>query len=492
MLTELIRDPSSLAVLVALPMAAAFGGAWAARRSLRAKPADPAGRRAPAIDPITGLPGREQFESTLAEREATAERVGSELCVLSAGLDGFRLVNDSHGRAFGDRVLRAAAQRVRELCGSSAPLGRVGGDEFALAFVASREAGEVLARRIAESFGEALQVDGRSIFVGISIGISVSPDHGSGPRLLGNAAAAMRAVKRSGGGTHALFDPRIDAQHREEFAIARELRQAIAKRELELLYQPKIDAASLQVTAVEALLRWRHPTLGVVSPTRFIPIAERHGMIESIGNWVLDTALKQAAAWREAGLRMRVAINVSGYQMRQDDFAVCLEKGLKKHRLQPGRFTCEITESVAMEDTAVTRRAFARLSKIGVHVSIDDFGTGYSSLAALRRLPAQELKIDQAFVTDIVHSDEARAIVRAVIDMARALDLEVVAEGVENEAQRDLLVRLGCDKLQGYLFAKPMSARAIAIWAADEPTEAAQSFRPSLFRESLLGEAAPI
>jgi EAL domain-containing protein (putative c-di-GMP-specific phosphodiesterase class I) len=239
------------------------------------------------------------------------------------------------------------------------------------------------------------------------------------------------------------------------------------------------------------LLRWRHPTLGVVSPTRFIPIAERHGMIESIGNWVLETALKQAAAWREAGLRMRVAINVSGYQMRQDDFAVSLERGLKKHKLQPGRFTCEITESVAMEDTAVTRRAFARLSKIGVHVSIDDFGTGYSSLATLRRLPAQELKIDQAFVTDIVHCDEARAIVRAVIEMARALGLEVVAEGVENEAQRDLLVRLGCDKLQGYLFAKPMGARAIAIWAADERKDSTPSFRSSLFTETLLGEAAP-
>ena len=188
---------------------------------------------------------------------------------------------------------------------------------------------------------------------------------------------------------------------------------------------------------------------------------------------------------------MRVAINVSGFQMRQDDFAVKLDKGLRQYGLQPGRFTCEITESVAMEDTVVTRRAFARLAKIGVHVSIDDFGTGHSSLAALRRLPAQELKIDRSFVTDIEASEAARAIVRAVVQLARALNLKVVAEGVENEAQRDLLVRLGCNELQGYLFARPMSARAIAIWASDAPAALAQSFRPSLFKETLLNDGAP-
>jgi EAL domain-containing protein (putative c-di-GMP-specific phosphodiesterase class I) len=325
----------------------------------------------------------------------------------------------------------------------------------------------------------------------VSVGVALFPKHGGSVQLIQRAAAAMRAVKRSGGGSHALFDPRIETEQREELKIAQELRQAIARCELELVYQPKIDATSLQVTAVEALLRWKHPHLGMVSPARFIPIAEKHGLIESIGNWVLEAALDQAAAWRKAGLRMRVAINVSGFQMRQDDFARRLETGLRAHGLQPNRFTCEITESVAMEDTQVTRSAFDRLGKLGVHVSIDDFGTGHSSLATLRRLPAQELKIDRAFVADMATDPDARAIVEAVLTMARALGLRAVAEGVETPAQRDLLVQMGCDELQGYLFAKPMSARAIVLWAMDAPTSLAQTFRPSLFKDTAITDSAP-
>ena len=182
---------------------------------------------------------------------------------------------------------------------------------------------------------------------------------------------------------------------------------------------------------------------------------------------------------------MLVAINVSGYQMRQDDFAVRLERGLKTHGLQASRFTCEITESVAMEDTAVTQSAFERLGKIGVHVSIDDFGTGHSSLASLRRLPAQELKIDRAFVADLAESEDTRSIVQAVVQMAKTLGLRVVAEGVETEAQRDHLMRLGCDEMQGYLFAKPMSARALGLWAMDGPATLAQTFRSSMFKATL-------
>ena len=269
--------------------------------------------------------------------------------------------------------------------------------------------------------------------------------------------------------------------------MARELRESIKNRELELVYQPKMDARTLQVTGVEALLRWRHATLGMVSPSRFIPIAERYGLIDPIGDWVADTALTQAARWREMGLRMRVAINVSGYQMRSDEFIDRLEKGLRRHRLRPERFTCEITESVAMEHATVTGRAFRRLGALGVHVSIDDFGTGYSSLAALRQLPAQELKIDRAFVADVATSVEAQAIVRAVVEMARVLQMKVVAEGVETVAQRDQLVAMGCDELQGYLFAKPMTALAIEVLAAEPDTSTegrAEGFRPSIFVET--------
>lgn len=489
MLNDWLREPTMLAALVVLPTAAALASAWLTRRAMRAR-ADR--KRASANDPhtdgVTGVMSRPGFEAALSSRVATVQGGGVGFCVLAAGLDGFRVVNDTHGPAFGDQLLRATADRLRTLCSPSTPLCRVGGDEFAIALDTPGEAGEVLAQRIVEAFRLPLQANGQEVQIGISVGIATAPAHGAGPALIRNAAAAMRAVKRSGGGTYAVFDPRIEAQHREEFSIAHELRDAVAKNQLELLYQPKIDAHSLQITAVEALMRWRHPTLGIVSPARFIPVAEKHGLIGAIGDWALERALKQAAVWRRAGLRMRVAINVSGYQMRQDDFALSLERGLKTHGLQPGRFTCEITESVAMEDTAVTRRAFARLSKIGVHVSIDDFGTGHSSLAMLRRLPAQELKIDRAFVTDLVQSTEARAIVKAIIEMARALNLKVVAEGVETQEQRDLLVRMGCDELQGYLFAKPMGARAIAIWAADAAKTLSKSFRPSLFAETVQRE----
>ncbi len=490
MLTELINEPAALAALAAALGGAGCAGAWLARRTARAAPRRTRVGAASDEDRVTGLQSRPGFESTLVERIGVAERAGSELCVLHVGLDGFRIVNDTHGHEVGDRVLRAAADRLRTLCGASTPICRAGGDEFAIAFGAPGSAGEVLARRIVDSFGEALVVDGQSIAVGVSVGMALAPEHGSSARLIAMAAAAMRSVKRSGGGAHAIFDPRIEAQQRAEFAIARELRHAIEKRELELVYQPKVDATSLKVTGVEALLRWRHPKLGVVAPLRFVPIAEKHGLIEAIGNWVLDAALKQAALWGRVGLAMRVAVNVSGWQLRQDDFATRLEKGLKSHGVKPADFTCEIAGPVAMENTAVTRRALARLAKTGVRIAIDDFGAGHPGLSTLRQLPAAELKLDHAFVAGIADSAEARSAVEAAVRLARTLGRSVVAEGVETEAQRQLLVQLGCDELQGYLFAKPMSARAIAIWVADAPTALAQTFRPSLFQETMAYDIA--
>jgi len=220
-----------------------------------------------------------------------------------------------------------------------------------------------------------------------------------------------------------------------------------------------------------------------------VPLAERHGLMGTIGHWVIEEACRQAAQWRGLGLRMRVAVNISGHQMRQDDLAQHIEDTLHRHGIPAGRLTCEITESVAMEDTAHTRATFERLHALGVHVSIDDFGTGHSSLASLRRLPAAELKIDRAFVTDLAHSERARSIVKAIVDVARTLGLHVVAEGVESTEQRDVLVALGCDELQGYLFARPMSAAALALWAErDEPHDGA----PADFRASLFDPTAPM
>jgi len=405
--------------------------------------------------------------------------------LLYAGLDGFRLVNEGHGHAQGDRVLAEAARRLRELCGQRVPMCRMAGDEFAIWLNAGASVCDVMARRVAEALAGGVALDGQQFGSGISVGVALFPKHGSSSQLITRAGAAMRSVKRAGGGSHALFDPRVETEQREEHKIAQELRKAITRRELELVYQPKIDASSLQVTAVEALLRWKHPHMGMVSPARFIPIAEKHGLIGDIGNWVLEAALEQAAAWRKAGMRMRVAINVSGYQMRQDNFARLLETGLRAHGLQPNRFTCEITESVAMEDTQATMRSFGHLARVGASLAIDDFGTGYSSLAYLRKLPARQLKIDKGFVADIEHSSDALAVVDAVIKLAHALGLKVVAEGVETERQRDVLLDLRCDELQGYLFARPMPAQMLTVWAMKEDDDRDIEFRHSLFQSHI-------
>jgi EAL domain-containing protein (putative c-di-GMP-specific phosphodiesterase class I) len=287
-----------------------------------------------------------------------------------------------------------------------------------------------------------------------------------------------------------VFEPRMAADTRDQAELLHDLRHAVANGELELYYQPKVRARGLRVTSAEALLRWHHPVRGLVSPGVFIPIAERYGLIRAIGHWVIEEACRQAAEWRDSGLRMRVAINVSATQLRADDFVDRLAAVLKSHRLKPSRFTCEITESVAMEDTQATQRAFERLHRAGLRVSIDDFGVGQASLSYLRRLPAAELKIDASFVRDLEQGAEARSIVEAVVRLAHALKLRVVAEGVETEAQAELLIQLGCDELQGYLFAKPMPARAVMLWASGQDDPARPRIADSLFHDTAPAPAA--
>jgi EAL domain-containing protein (putative c-di-GMP-specific phosphodiesterase class I) len=279
----------------------------------------------------------------------------------------------------------------------------------------------------------------------------------------------------------------MDADAERQFDLLRDLRKALTNKEMELFYQPKIDVKSGKVTATEALLRWKHPTRGVILPNVFIPIAERFGLIVAIGNWVIEDACRQSRVWRDKGLRMRVAINLSAHQMRQDDIVERITEALTRHKIHPSLLTCEITETAAMEDTKATQETFRRLGELGTHLSIDDFGTGYSSLSYLRKLPAEELKIDRSFIMDLEHSADARAVVDAVIKLAHALGLKVVAEGVENQRQQQILVDMHCDELQGFLFAKPMSARALQLWAINDKTESAV-FRPSLFDETRQSE----
>ena len=435
-------------------------------------------------DPLTGLMTRPEFELSLDVAALACDRSATQLAVLYVGLDNFRQLNDAYGHATGDALLTQVAQRVQAGLPEGCTTARVGGDEFALLVGAD----QAQAGRVAESVLQALQrpyrVDALELQLTASIGIAVYPDHGSRPRLLSHAALAMRAVKLGGGAGHTYYDPAIGVDLRDQAELLQDLRRAIERGQLELYYQPKIDAGSLQVTAAEALLRWKHPSRGMISPVVFIPLAERHGLICSIGQWVIEEACRQAAQWRERGLRMRVAVNISGHQLRQDNLVAQIESALERHGIPPGRMTCEITESVAMEDTSQTRAAFERLRRAGLHISIDDFGTGYSSLAVLRRLPAAEIKIDRAFIVDLATSAEARSIVQAIVQLANTLDRRTVAEGVETVAQRDQLVAMGCDEMQGHLFARPMTASALEMWADADDEGASAMFRPSLFLET--------
>jgi diguanylate cyclase len=432
-------------------------------------------------DTLTGLITRHELEAALDQAAHDCHTGERHLSVLYLNLDSFRPVNDGYGLRIGDTVLVEMARRLTACLDAEGLVSRVGGDEFVLLVKGDRADGGKVAERVLAALQQPLRVESLVLQLGVSIGVAVYPEHGSRPKLIPHAALAMRTVKLSGGSGYSCFDPSMAVDMREKAELLMDLRSALERKQFRLVYQPKIDAFSLQVTGAEALLRWEHPQRGMVSPAVFIPLAERHGLICSIGLWVIDEACRQAAEWRSQGLRMRVAVNISGHQMRQDDLVQHIMNAVKRNHIRPERLTCEITESVAMEDTAHTREAFAHLRRAGLHVSIDDFGTGHSSLASLRNLPAAELKIDRAFVTDLATSEQARGIAKAIVQMAHTLGLRVVAEGVETEAQRDLLVGLGCDELQGYLFARPMSAAALALWADNDGASGDPTFRSSLF-----------
>ena len=374
-----------------------------------------------------------------------------------------------------------AAQRLVASAHAGAKLGKISSAEFAVLVSGGVNIGILLAERIKTELALPFEAGGNLSHSTGSIGIAVYPEHGARTKILGCAALAMRSLKNSGGADYCVYDPKMAAMARDEAVLVNDLRQAAEAGQFELYFQPKIDAQSLQVTAAEALLRWHHPTRGFVSPSIFIPLAEKYGLMGTIGPWVIEEACRTAGQWLQVGLRMRVAVNISGYQMRQDDLVESIELVLQRHGVQPERFTCEITETVAMEDTQATKLTFEKMRQAGFHVSIDDFGTGYSSLGSLRKIPAAELKIDRAFVSDLEESDEARSIAKSIIDMARALNMKVIAEGVETVGQSDLLVAMGCDEMQGFLFSMPITATELQHLAMLRHKDDSSGFRNSLF-----------
>lgn len=480
---------SWLASLLGVVLPLALGAVWWVRRRHAAALAEARqsrGHVGPGADADLfvrcGLISRAEFDDLLESAAGLRGDTADTLSVLVLDIDGFAAVNEAVGHRRGDEVLLEVASRLHRAAPARLAATRLGGDAFVLLFDHDLAGSKRQAELLQEALAEPLAVGEGSLRLTASIGIAQYPLHGARSRLIAYAVSAMRAVKTVGGNDWAVYDPRAAIDLQAQRALVDDLRVAVERKQLELVYQPKIDARSLQVTAAEALLRWHHPTLGMISPTVFVPLAERYGLIGTIGDWVIDEACRQAGRWRKAGLRMRVAINLSAYQMRQDDVVCRLQAALRANDLDPRRFTVEITESLALENTRATQRTFEGLRRAGLHVAIDDFGAGQTSLAYLRQLPVSELKMDIGLVRDVATRADARVIAEAVIRLAHALELRVVAEGVETQAQRDQLVALGVDELQGYLFARPMSARALGLWALDPEGPAHDGFRASLFQ----------
>ena len=428
-------------------------------------------------DPLTLLPNRLLLEDRLSNAILRLNRtnhhgVQEYLAVLFVDLDGFKPINDSFGHAVGDAVLQGVAQRLKAQSRSCDTVARVGGDEFLLLLenIHSLEDGLLVAQRVLQALAQAFEVMGRKLHISGSIGVALYPAHSSAQQLIAHADTAMYEAKRKGGNACVVFEPAMGKDPAEQLQLQNDLRTALQTQQISMYYQPKVDAQSGHVMAVEALMRWHHPVHGMVSPQVFIPLAERCGMIHALGQLAITQSCRQLGLWARQGLRMRVAINISVQQLRASDLADFLAKSMCDHGLQPQQVLCEITESVAMEDTQTTQRALEQLRQLGVYLSIDDFGTGYSSLSYLRQLQVQQIKVDRSFIQDIDSSEAARAVVKAVIDLAHALGLRVIAEGVENVAQRDILLSMGCDGFQGFLFARPMPAEQLWAWMHAQPT----------------------
>ena len=440
-------------------------------------------------DGLTGLPNRLMFDGMLAQAVPQADSTRERLAILFIDLDGFKPINETLGHATGDLVLREIAARLKRFARPEDRVAHLGGDEYLMLIGGDPSAEDVaiFSERLQAQIGEPCRMNGREATVTSSIGIALYPEHGPIAALIANAEAAMRSAKSGGGAGYAFFEQRMTSGARDQLELLRDLRRALSEGQLHLVYQPKIHAPSGEITGAEALMRWEHPLRGQVGPDQFIPIAERFGLIGAMGNWLIEEACRQAGAWRDAGLQMRVAINLSAHQLRHPDLADRIDMALKRNAIKPQLLTCEITESVAMEDASNAIRMVERLSQLGVNISIDDFGTGYSSLSYLRKLRAGELKIDKSFVLDLETSADARAVVDGIVKLAQALGLKVVAEGVETEAQHQILRSFGCHELQGFLFARPMSARALSNWAMEDVGPRALEFRDSLYRPTAAG-----
>jgi len=412
-------------------------------------------------DNLTGLPNRILLADRIGQAINQVDAVGGYLAVMFIDLDGFKPVNDAFGHHMGDQLLRAVGSRLRGSLHGQDTLARIGGDEFVLLVSLEEPAyAKGIAAQQVHLISQSFEVAGHALQISASIGIALYPGNGIDQNeLLMNADAAMYHAKSIGKNGYSFFETSMNTNARKQLQLLQELRLALAEHQLRLFYQPKFDAHSGDPIGAEALLRWEHPRLGLLAPAAFIDLAEKTGLIIDIDNWVLDEACRQMREWVDLGFgHWRVAVNLSALQFGHAGLVRGVATTLDRHGLAAANLTLEITETTAMSDADASMAVLQQLSDMGVDLSIDDFGTGYSSLMYLKRLPANELKIDRGFVRDLEQDSDDAAIVSAIVALGQALGLRIVAEGVETSNQQAFLTRLGCDSLQGYLLGHPLPA----------------------------------
>ena len=420
-------------------------------------------------DLLTGLPNRLTLEETLRDT-AQAPRQNEIFALLFIDIDGFKLVNDTMGHEAGDTLLMQIAERLRRATRQTDLLTRISGDEFVVLLreLKTSAQGVKVAEKIKRVLDEPFFLGAQVFNVGASIGVSIYPDDADTPaELLRHADSAMYHVKHAGKNGVKRYHQTVDAALEAHKTLERDLRQALAKGELELFYQPLFDLRTGRLVKAEALLRWGHPERGLVSPADFIPLAEQSGYIVTLGDWVLQTATRQARAWELSGAAVRVSVNVSALQFAQPGFGDSVMKALRRSHLEPGSLELELTESIMLKNPEIVRRNLRDLKRSNITVAIDDFGTGYSSLSYLRDFPIDTIKIDRSFVRDLGAPRRAPhyalALVEAIVKLAQNLDVELVAEGIETSEQFELLRDLGCDVGQGFFFARPMAEGEFAL-----------------------------
>jgi diguanylate cyclase (GGDEF)-like protein len=403
-------------------------------------------------DVLTNLPNRYAFRKRLHAALERSRATGGMVAIMCLDLDHFKEVNDTLGHPVGDALLCAAAERLRACLRETDMVSRVGGDEFAVLLPSVQEArdAECLARRIVQEMGKPFQLERETVYATISLGIALAPVHGDdADKLLKNADMALYAAKADGRRTFRVFEPMMDERLAHRHAIERDLRAALGTSQLSLHYQPVVNLRTMKITGLEALVRWDHPQRGSVSPSDFIPVAENTGLISDLGRFVLDRACQDAAAWASD---LKIAVNLSAAQFTQSDIAADVTHAIAKAGLQPHRLVVEITESLLLNEDKRTSEKLSQLKRLGVQIAMDDFGTGYSSLSYLRKYPFDRIKIDRSFLQTASDGPQGAAILRTIVELGETLGMTTIAEGIETEADLELLLSTDCVEGQGYLF----------------------------------------